>query len=153
MGMGITSLCTAMEPWFDATRTEVLVSAQSHPLRPSKPRSFGGAFPFGWAWIGANRMAASENKPRNHRNEEGWLKPPPFVFSTRRRGVDSHASQAHDYINANDLVALRRLGSFTEHNVRWRNVNQFVPTLDIVMVMLRIVGIKITLRGVDCDLS
>jgi hypothetical protein len=31
--------------WFDATRTEVLVSAQSHPLRPSKPRSFGGAFP------------------------------------------------------------------------------------------------------------
>ena len=41
------------------------------------------------------------------------------------------------------IVTLGRLGSFTEHNVRWRNVNQFVPTLDIVMVMLRIVGISI----------
>jgi hypothetical protein len=78
---------------------------------------------------------------------------PPFVFLTCRRRVDGLAPQTNHHVNANDLVALRRLGSFAEHNVRWRNVNQFVSILDVVMLMLRIVGIKIRLGRVDCDLS
>jgi hypothetical protein len=37
-------------------------------------------------------------------------------------------------------LAFRRLGRFTEHKIDWRDVNQLVPILDVIMLMLRSVG-------------
>jgi len=65
------------------------------------------------------------------------------LFSIRRRRVDSLAPQAHDHVDASDFVALRRYGNFADRKISRGDIHQLMPIFQIIVVVLRVVGIKI----------
>jgi hypothetical protein len=63
------------------------------------------------------------------------------------------AAQPHYHIDAGDLVTVWRHGSFAHDDIGWGDIHKLVPILDVEVMMFGIVGVKIGLRCVDCDLS
>ena len=55
------------------------------------------------------------------------------------------APQPHHQVDASDLVALRRYRNFTDRYISRREVHQLMPIFQIIVLVLRIVGIKIRL--------
>jgi hypothetical protein len=55
----------------------------------------------------------------------------------------SGTPQAYYHVNANDLVACRWQGNFTNRNVGRRNIHQLVSIFEIIMMVFRVVGIEI----------
>ena len=50
---------------------------------------------------------------------------------------------ASHHVNANDLVARRWQGNFTNRNVGRRDIHQLVSIFEIIMMVFRVVGIEI----------
>src|SRR5579871_4692251 len=62
-------------------------------------------------------------------------------------------AQAHDHVDARDLVAIRHVGHLREHQMRIGNIDQLVVVLEIEVMMGRHVGVEIGLGAVDRDLT
>jgi hypothetical protein len=61
--------------------------------------------------------------------------------------------QAHSYINASDLKALRRCRGFADNYFCVRNIEHLVLAFNEEVMVRRDVGIKIGFRAINCDLS
>src|SRR5262244_803923 len=76
--------------------------------------------------------------------------PPP---STRGTLSAAFAAQPYHDVAAGDLVAFRRDRRLFDDHSGVRNVEQRVFALDKEMMMLRVVGVEISLRAIDGDLA
>src|ERR1700694_777840 len=77
------------------------------------------------------------------------------VMGPRVRGDDESAllAQPYDHVDAGDLIAFGHLRHLLQHQMRVRNVDQFVVVFEIEVVMRRHVGVEIGLGAVDADLA
>src|SRR5215813_13915748 len=62
-------------------------------------------------------------------------------------------AQAHDHVDARDLVALGHVGHLREHEMRVGYIDQLVIVLEIEVMMRRYIGVEIGLCAVDADLT
>src|SRR5262245_11698141 len=68
-------------------------------------------------------------------------------------GRSALLAQPRDQVDAGDLVAFRHIGHLREHKVRVGNIDQLVIVLEIEVMVRRHIGVEISLRAVDADLT
>ena len=99
-----------------------------------------------WCWRDGDlegfQTVARQRSAMVRRKKASAVEAAPFIFSTRRRRVDSLAPQAHNHVDASDFVTLRRHGDFADCNIGRRNIHQLVPIFQIIVVVFRIVGTR-----------
>jgi len=69
------------------------------------------------------------------------------------RKASALLAQPHDHVDPGDLVAFGHFRHLLQHQMRVRNVDQFVVVLEIEVVMRRDVGVEIGLGAVNADLA
>ena len=71
---------------------------------------------------------------------------------SNRENGSALPAQPHDHVDAADLVTLRHVRHFLQHQMRIRNVDQLVIVLEIEVVVRGDVGVEIGFGAVDADL-
>jgi hypothetical protein len=62
-------------------------------------------------------------------------------------------AQPDNHVDPGDLVAFGHFGHLLQHQMRIRDIDQFVVVLEIEVVMRRHIGVELGLGAVDADLA